>query len=203
MVLELLEQKYKINCGRGIDRLKDPGILGKLQDTLVLGNDLDHRPTLQPGDVFMINKNIIAVNSPDELILVHFSSGINFFKRFKRELDEEYDFIKRKNLPSTEKLEFVVQDNQDWKKTYEGVYYPMTGYALFNKYFVKHSSYLGNLSSDQGVLVTVPGIIPVSFVVTGTDGVHFDKTRFDIEEDEDILEEYSVSIISELLKRQK
>lgn len=102
MVIEILAQKYKTGCGRGMAIIEYPSLLVKLnliiewdlctfpmkrkeaetdpdiEDREFLGTD----PELKPGDCFMVSGGqVIAVESPEKLVLVVSETGHGALQR--------------------------------------------------------------------------------------------------------------------------
>ena len=81
MKIDFLKQKYKVNCDRGLAKEECPGILGILNNIINWDKSTtqeEDKPVpreLKPGDCFLFDGQIVAVNDSDTLILVFSESG--------------------------------------------------------------------------------------------------------------------------------
>ena len=93
MVIEVLEQKYKVGCNRGMGYIEKNYLLTQLntiiewsfctfpkhenedgeevEDRKFLGED----PELKPGDVFLFEGQIIAIDSEKRMVLIVSETG--------------------------------------------------------------------------------------------------------------------------------
>lgn len=84
MIIEVLKQKYKCGCNRGINKFSQPGLLMKLNTVIEwqysrgkenLNKKDEDDPELQPGDVFLYKGQVVGVNDKDSLVLVVSETG--------------------------------------------------------------------------------------------------------------------------------
>ena len=116
MIIAISPEKYRVGSNRGIIALDEPGILNKLNSiiewkwckfpkrvesdpndkektvTVEIKDFLGDEPSLQPGNIFLFDGNVIAVDSPDRLVLILSETGPYALKRIydeviKTELD--------------------------------------------------------------------------------------------------------------------
>lgn len=84
MIIEVLKQKYKCGCNRGINKFSQSNLLMKLntviewqysrgKENLIKKDEAD--PELQPGDVFLYKGQVVGVNDQDSLVLVVSETG--------------------------------------------------------------------------------------------------------------------------------
>lgn len=91
MIIEVLDQKYKCGCNRGMNKLSHPGLLTQLNAVMeweycrglekLKKKEKDGEEELTPGDVFLYRGQVIAVDSPDTLILVVSETGVLALER--------------------------------------------------------------------------------------------------------------------------
>lgn len=126
-------QSYKCGCGKGMYAVKEKGILGKLNSLInwssciwpekvdmetveidgkeeqrekrtPLPDFLGNPPQLKPGNCFSWEKNIMAVEGEDDLVLIISETGPLAIKRFIAHVNNIEHF---NNLPGLEKIEEV------------------------------------------------------------------------------------------------
>lgn len=120
MIIEVLSQKYKVGCGRGMSLVERSNLLWKLntiiewnlckfpkkvekttndageevETEVELRDYLGENPELKPGDVFLFRGQVIAVESKDELVLIVSETGIKALDRIVEDyIDPEVDLF--------------------------------------------------------------------------------------------------------------
>lgn len=106
MIITVLTQKYNCGCNRGISKEETPDLLKKLNksiqwdkvtwpekekdvpDTNYLGNP----PQLKPGDTFLWDGNVFAINDENSIVLIVSETGPLSVKRFVNYLDCDYKY---------------------------------------------------------------------------------------------------------------
>ena len=106
MIITVLTQKYNCGCNRGISKEETPDLLKKLNksiqwdkvtwpekekdvpDTDYLGNP----PQLKPGDTFLWDGNVFAINDENSIVLIVSETGPLSVKRFVNYLDCDYKY---------------------------------------------------------------------------------------------------------------
>lgn len=132
MIIGILRDKYRCGCEKGQNEFVMPGILSKINSIIEWdkcewpkkkdddGNTIDEtdflgaEPELKPGNTFVLNGQVIAIDSPDRLILILSETGVLSLDRiyeevFKLEFDLFFNYgdtdsviveeIKRDKIP--------------------------------------------------------------------------------------------------------
>lgn len=227
MIVEILSQKYKCNCGRGLAQYEEPGILDKLNfliewdqaryplvaekqvlvdipdpanpgDLLEEGvqatiykedkNFLGGVEELKPGNCFLLDGQIIAIDSPDRIVLVLSKTGRNSLDRIVEEvIKPEYSLVFG-NEEVDVKWEAISKEERD--KEFKGICpIPYPEYVIWKNRFVAGRE--KNLLVDDHLNVKVEVKtkiipIPVTLVLTEWE-VAYSTEDFD-EEDTSIIQ---------------
>lgn len=104
MKITVLNQKYKCGCRKGLSKLDEPGILENLNKLVNWGEStipviknsdeseteirdfLGYPPSLKPGNCFLQDGQVIAIDSPDTLVLVVTETGPQALQRLYEEV---------------------------------------------------------------------------------------------------------------------
>lgn len=147
MIIEKLKQKYKINCGRGINKLEKPGLLPRLN--MIIEWDLSKIPEgenseLVPGDCFMLGQGqIIGVNDDNTLILVLSESGPLALDRiYEEQIKCEFELLFSDLDPGTEIKWESVSEVPDTHRTSFTPDYSL--YKIWKERFIKGRGFLEN-----------------------------------------------------------
>lgn len=109
MIVTVLEQKYNCGCGKGISKETTPDLLDKLNQTISWdkvnwpkkkeGEEtvpdtecLGIPPKFNPGDMFLWEDSIMAIDDPNSVVLVISETGPKSASRFIQYLDDEYNY---------------------------------------------------------------------------------------------------------------
>ena len=85
MLIDIIKDKYKVGCGKGLNYADSPGILNKLKKVTGLENEL------VPGVCFLYSGQVVAVDSKDRLVLITSETGPFALDRIIEEvIDPEY-----------------------------------------------------------------------------------------------------------------
>jgi hypothetical protein len=125
MIITVLTQKYSCGCGKGILKETTPNLLDKLNrivdwskvnwpmktegektipDTKFLGTP----PILKPGDMFLWEGSILAIDDTESIVLVISETGPKSASRFIQYLEDENSFLNKKQQGSN--LELTIEE---------------------------------------------------------------------------------------------
>lgn len=127
MVIEISNYKYMTGSNIGYDKVERPGILAKLNAVIEwdfcrfppLGKDkspddpdkedkefLGADPELKVGSVFKLGNQLLAIDSPDSIVLVMSETGVGGLRRVLDEIvDPELNLMFNCNAPNSVKME--------------------------------------------------------------------------------------------------
>lgn len=207
MIIEVLSQKYKCGCERGLSELKIPGILNNLNaviewdfcrfplerkeldetEEVVVGQDddgndikesrkkvvefenkefLGEDPELKPGNVFLYKGQVIAVDSPDRLILVVSETGFNSLERIYNEnMKTEFDLLFNDYQIDSVKYE-VIEDGivpDEFDVTY---HVPYSLYNIWKERFLTGRGFLEKGLCLKVIMIADDFFFPVEFIMT-------------------------------------
>lgn len=226
MVIEVLGQKYKCGCEKGLSELKVPGILVRLnsiiewdfcvfpiesketdeEEEVVIGQDddgndikekvkkviqvenrkfLGEDPELKPGNVFLYKGQIIAVDSPDRLILIVSETGYNALNRvYEENIKTEIDLLYNNYYIYSVNYE-VVEDGvipPEFDMTYS---VPYNLYNVWKERFVNGRGFLEKGLCLKATMESEDFVFPVDFIMTDWD-IRYKSSQFS-EDEEDIV----------------
>lgn len=179
MVIEILSQKYKCDCGRGLAKYEETDLLDKLnyliewdfaqypivkdkhievdipevdENGKETGNMLKEKvgmdivkedkdflkgeQELKPGNCFLLDGQIIAIDSPDRIVLVLSKTGRGSLDRIVEErIDPEYKMVYGNE---DAKIEWEALTSDSYKTEYDGICsIPFPEYRIWRDRFVK------------------------------------------------------------------
>lgn len=179
MVIEILSQKYKCDCGRGLAKYEETDLLDKLnyliewdfaqypivkdkhievdipevdENGKETGNMLKEKvgldivkedkdflkgeQELKPGNCFLLDGQIIAIDSPDQIVLVLSKTGRGSLDRIVEErIDPEYKMVYGNE---DAKIEWEALTSDSYKTEYDGICsIPFPEYRIWRDRFVK------------------------------------------------------------------
>lgn len=179
MVIEILSQKYKCDCGRGLAKYEETDLLDKLnyliewdfaqypivkdkhievdipevdENGKETGNLLKEKvgldivkedkdflkgeQELKPGNCFLLDGQIIAIDSPDRIVLVLSKTGRGSLDRIVEErIDPEYKMVYGNE---DAKIEWEALTSDSYKTEYDGICsIPFPEYRIWRDRFVK------------------------------------------------------------------
>lgn len=211
MVFEVLSQKYKCGCGRGVNELIKKGILEKINELAewdlikfprtkqhdveyngetvpVMVEDrkfLGEEPKLQPGNCILLGGQVIAFDGPDRIVLVVTETG-------GRSLERVYNEWIKPEWELTEELENQVEfDYED----YTGDLSEFDGSVSIPWAYCKTWKDLYLNGEDKKILVTLNTDTFPSQVVLGDWDCKY-KTEDWEEEYLDVLQEQVLGVMS-------
>lgn len=207
MIIEVLAQKYKCGCERGMAELRISEILSKLnaiiewdfcrfplieeetdeEEEVVVGTDdsgneiketkkkiitvekrdfLGDDPELKPGDVFLYKGQVIAVDSPERLILIVSETGYGALDRiYEESMKVEFDLLF--NDYQINDVKYEVVENGTVPEEFDETY-PVP-YNLYNIWKERFLAGRGFLEKGLCLKVTMDAedfIFPVDFIMT-------------------------------------
>lgn len=167
MIITVLEQKYKVGCGRGIAMIEKPHVLSHLNmiiewskciwpekeedvevETLEgekelkkikTANDkfLGDEPELKPGNCFLLGGQVIAVDSEDRLVLIVSETGPGALNRVYEDLIEP-EIDMIFNTYQVDVLGWEKSKKSQIPENYEPVSIPYNVYKIWkDKFLVK------------------------------------------------------------------
>lgn len=179
MVIEILSQKYKCDCGRGLAKYEETDLLDKLnyliewdfaqypivkdkhievdipevdENGKETGNLLKEKvgldivkedkdflkgeQELKPSNCFLLDGQIIAIDSPDRIVLVLSKTGRGSLDRIVEErIDPEYKMVYGNE---DAKIEWEALTSDSYKTEYDGICsIPFPEYRIWRDRFVK------------------------------------------------------------------
>ena len=180
MIVGILTQMYKCGCGKGIhsvsllgileylnsiidwDKCKWPEDENKKENKEFLGNP----PQLKPGNCILWDGNVIAIDSPDTVVLVVSETGPLSIERFKTAVKNEMSFYDSPNI----KCERVKKEKPGETEAYR------TGYSKWSIIKEKINNEPETLKvEDEETL-----LFPITVWVEGAD-IIFDPQEVDKE----------------------
>lgn len=160
MIVEILAQKYKCGCNRGMTAIEYPSLLGKLnaiiewdyckfppkaggkedspeaEDREFLGED----PELKPGNCFLYRGQVIAVDSNEKLVLVVSETGHGALQRiWDEDIKPELEMMFYTAEVSDVKWEATNTIPSEFSETWRVPYYI---YKIWKEHFVKGRGFL-------------------------------------------------------------
>ena len=127
MIVTVLNQKYSCGCGKGISKETTPDLLNKLnhtiswdkvnwpekkegEETIPDTECLGIPPRFNPGDMFLWENSVIAIDDPNSVVLIVSETGPRSAARFIQYLKDEYNYNnKQKEISS-----YPVIKEQSW-----------------------------------------------------------------------------------------
>ena len=118
MIVTVLNQKYSCGCGKGISKETTPDLLNKLnhtiswdkvnwpekkegEETIPDTECLGIPPRFNPGDMFLWENSVIAIDDPNSVVLIVSETGPRSAARFIQYLEDEYNYnSKQKEISS-------------------------------------------------------------------------------------------------------
>lgn len=213
MNIEVLKEKYRVGCNKGVSDMSREDILEDLnkiidwknstfpkkkieegsekkevEDRKFLGED----PKLSPGDVFLYKGQVIAVDSKDRLVLVVSETGPGALSRITREVvDVELGLIQE----SIEKgiLDVILENNPDLSCINPLDTLDRKKYKVFKEKFTIHNEF-----PVKATITSTELLFPVTVYLTKK-GIYFKKEENEFV-DEDIIKDVSEGAISFLYK---
>lgn len=207
MIIEILNQKYKCGCEKGMAELKVPGILLKLNsiiewdfcvfpqkveeldetEEVVIGTDdsgneiketrkktviiedrnfLGEDPELKPGNVFLYKGQVIAVDSPDRLILIVSETGCGALDRiYEENMKTEFDLMF--NDYQIENVTYKVVEDGVIPPEYDMTFpVPYNLYNIWKERFVAGRGFLEKGLCLEVTMEAEEFIFPVNFIMT-------------------------------------
>lgn len=227
MIIEILGQKYKCGCNRGISALEVPGILLKLNsiiewdfcrfpieiketdedEEVVVGTDdqgneiketrkkvvevenrdyLGEDPELKPGNVFLYKGQVIAVDSPDRLVLIVSETGSGALDRiYEENMKVEFDLFY--NDYQIDSVTYKVIEDGIVPPEFDEVYsVPYNLYKIWKERFLEGRGFLEKGLCLKVVMESEDFVFPVEFIMTDWN-IRCKSTDFS-EEEGDMLE---------------
>ena len=172
MIVEILSQKYKCGCEKGMAELSIPGILTKLntiiewdfcrfpeeiiqektdpndENSEVVERKVEKRdflgddPELKPGNCFLYKGQVIAVDSEDRLILVVSETGYGALDRIYEE-NLKTEFEMMFNNFEVSDVKWEVEESGNISEEFDEVYQvPYSYYNIWKERFVAGRGFL-------------------------------------------------------------
>ena len=110
MIIDILKDKYKVGCGKGLNYADSPDILGKLRTITGLGDEL------VPGVCFLYSGQVVAIDGKDRLVLITSETGPFALDRIIEEVIEPEYKVKASGKflgIVSEDIDVVSVDNTD------------------------------------------------------------------------------------------
>lgn len=209
MVFEVLSQKYKCGCGRGVNYYESKGLLDKinklaewdfisfprtlqhdveiegetipffLEDRKFLGDD----PELKPGNCILLGGQVIAFDSPDRMVLVvSDTGGFSLERIYKEHVEPEWSLLEE----TTCNVDFQFEDAP------EGLEFDGQIPVNFPLYKVWKNLYLNG--EEKEILIKVANPFPYELILRKWDVSY--KTDEWEEDDLDLLSWHITEILS-------
>lgn len=171
MIIEVLAQKYRCGCEKGMADLVIPGILVKLNaviewDFCRFPEEIKHEkkdPELKPGNCFLYKGQVIAVDSADRLILVVSETGYGALDRiYEENFKTEFEMIF--NDYEIEDVKWEVNDTGEVPTEYDETYkVPYNLYNIWKERFVSGRGFLSPGLCLKVVMTSDSFIMPLEF----------------------------------------
>lgn len=186
MKVTILNQKYKVGCGKGVNYLDRVGILSDLNKIIDWDNStfpkdkegienrkfLGDEPQLAPGNCFEFSGQVIAIDSEDRIVLVVSETGPLALERLLSEtIQPELKVLKAVDILEVlpENINPQAIETDDYKSNYDStVELDSSVFNLWKRHITKSDRY-----NSSTVEYIVEGsdvfIIPVKIVISGSD----------------------------------
>ena len=136
----------------------------EVEDRNFLG---ENEPELKPGNCFLLNGQVIAVDSVDRLVLIVSETGAGALNRLWKEcIEPEIDLVF--NSYDTEKVDWkVVEENQDVvENEYDQTYkVPYNLYKIWKDHFVEGRGFLKRGLMIEAKMESDNFIFPIDFLL--------------------------------------
>lgn len=198
MIITVLSQKYKCGCGRGISYIERSSLVPKLnaiiewdlcefpkkkegdkevEDRKFLGDD----PGLSPGDCFLYDGQVIAVDSINRLVLIVSETGSLALDRILKD-DILPELELKFNSYLTEDVKWEVVEDEDSVKDFDGTYnIEYNIYKIWKEHFVKGRGFLEKGMKIKAKITSDICIVPVDLILQDW-SIKYKKSQ--LEEDE-------------------
>jgi len=107
MIITVLTQKYRCGCNKGISKEETPELLEKLNKVIqwdkvtwpekeegVPNTEyLGLLPQLKPGDTFLWDENVMAIDDERSIVLIVSETGPLSVRRFVESLNNDFDLV--------------------------------------------------------------------------------------------------------------
>jgi hypothetical protein len=149
MVIEVLSQKYKVGCERGAGQITKKFLLVQLNTIIEWSfckfppdeNGKENKeflgdpPELKPGDVFLFEGQVIAVDSEERLVLVISETGNRALERIWNDtIEPEIRMVF--DVESADKVKWESARREDIPKEYNDTSLPYNTYKIWKDHFV-------------------------------------------------------------------
>lgn len=178
MIISISNQKYKCGCNIGMSKLEKQNVLSKLNTIIewdVINKDVkegkDKITELKPGDCFLFDGQIIAVDSKDCLVLLFSETGFNSLERIYNDvIILEFNLLS--GINGTEEVTWESIKDEDEKKKlleeFDGEYQvPYNIYKEFRDHFIARRGFT-NEEGDFCIKAQITSdliIIPVDILL--------------------------------------
>lgn len=209
MVFEVLGQKYKCGCGRGMNELKIPGLLGKINElaewelirfpktkqidveiegetVLFMQEDRDFLgtpPELKPGNCILLGGQVIAFDSSDRMVLVvSETGGLSLNRIYEEIVNPEWELV---NIIDN-RIDFDYEDAPDDISEFDGsVPIPYVYYKVWKELYLN--------GEEKNLLIKLNDLFGIEIVLGKWDCKY--KTSDWDEGDEDMIKDFVFGIL--------